>query len=81
MAPAEIVSLMTVFTLAIATLISNTPLVTFIRKNFNHLLPEELFQFKYVHVVRPILVFIDWFEYFISLTEPSLSDPVRFTLD
>lgn len=48
MAPEETVSLMTVFALAIATVISNTPLVTFIRKNFNHLSPEDLFQFKYL---------------------------------
>jgi hypothetical protein len=48
MASAEMVSLMTVFALAIATVISDTPLMTFIRKNFNHLLPEELFQLKYL---------------------------------
>ena len=48
MAPEEMVSLMTVFALIIPTVINNTPLVTFIRKNCNHLLPEELFHFKYL---------------------------------
>jgi hypothetical protein len=48
MAPAEMVSLMTVFASAIATAFSNTPLLTFMRKSFKHLLPEELFQFNYL---------------------------------